>query len=294
MPNLLAHYGAQGPISRAALPGSDLKWILTGVLLPDLPWIPLRAAGTLFPGVVDPYGLRLYLTVQASLLFCLLLALALALLTPRPRRVFGLLALNSFLALLLDAMQTKWAAGVHLLAPFSWKPWSVGLFWPESAATVALTVAGIGFVTWAILRDPPGAGVPLRVPSGLRAAAAGAACVAYLGLPFVFLGNDELARTHYVDVLRHREERPGRYVEFDRVRYVDSSRGDRIRTYAGEEFHVQGADLESSGTVSVQGRFVTADTVRVLSLHRHPSGLRDLASYAGLAVLVLVWGRALL
>lgn len=291
MPNLLAHYGAQGPLTRAVLPGVDLKWILTGCLLPDLPWILQRGATVLLPGLVDPYDLRLYLTVQASLLFCLLLALALAALTPRPRLVFGVLALNSLLALVLDALQTKWAAGVHLLAPFTWEPWSAGLFWPESAVTAAITLGGAAFLAWAAFRDPPGPGVPLRLEPGPRLLGAGAAGLAYVLLPLLFMTGAEEGGSHYIDVLRDRDRRPGRYVEFDRASYLDRPGADLLRTFGNDELVLRGIDLDSSGSVSVRGRFASADTLRVTAYHRHRSGLRDFASYAALAALLLVWGR---
>jgi hypothetical protein len=91
-------------------------------VIPDVPWILQRIVSAGFTAsVVDPYDLRLYTIVQSSLIACLVLSLALSLLSSAPRRVFMLLAFNSFVHLLLDAMETKWANGVNLFAPFSWQ-----------------------------------------------------------------------------------------------------------------------------------------------------------------------------
>lgn len=291
MPNLLAHYGVQGPLSRAGLPAVDLKWILAGCLLPDLPWILQRAAKALLPGLVDPYQLRLYVAVQASLLFCLLLALAVAQFAERPGPVLAVLALNALLHLVLDGLQTKWATDVHLAAPLRWEGWSPDLFWPESVATLAMTAAGVAFFGWAVSRRAGGEGIRPCAPPIRRGAVAAAALLAYGALPLAFTGGAGAAGTHYVDVLRGRTERTGRYLELDRTRYVDRAGGDVLRTFAGEEIRVRGADLDRSATVSVRGRFVAPDELRVTALHVHRSGLRDLASYVGLALLVGVWWR---
>lgn len=293
MPNLLAHYGVQGPLSRATAPAVDLKWFLTGCVLPDVPWILQRAVRALVPGVADPYELRLYFAVQASLLFCLILAFGIAVVTTRPRTVFGVLGVNSLLHLVLDALQTKWGVGVHLLAPFDWTPWSVGLFWPESAVTVAITAAGLAFLVWMSQWNQPGSGLAATVESRGRWGLAALALLSYFVLPMAFMDDAEAAGAHYVAVLRDRDGRPGHYVELDRERYLDRPEGDLIRTFAGEEIHPRGVDLDTSTTVSLQGHFVAPDTVAVEALHRHRSGLRDLASYVALAVLLLVWGQAL-
>ena len=121
---------------------ADPKWIFVGCIIPDVPWILQRIVR---PVITDPdllYDLRLYTIAQASLICCLLLCGAFAVLSANPGRIFAILSLNSCFHLLLDAFQTKWGNGVHLLAPLRWEAVNFGLFWPESPVTVALTAFG--------------------------------------------------------------------------------------------------------------------------------------------------------
>ena len=104
MPNTLVHLGVQGIGNRLISKKIDLKWVFLGCLIPDIPWILRRALLTLFPEV-NAYDLTLYATVQASLLYCLLLSLVFALLSERTRFVFAVLAANVVLHLLLDAVE---------------------------------------------------------------------------------------------------------------------------------------------------------------------------------------------
>ena len=127
MPNTLGHIGVQGVVTRLVFRDADSRWLLTGCILPDLPWIFQRAAVAAVPSL-DLIDLRLYCVGQATLAGGLLLAGVLAALSRRPRVVFGVLGLNVILHLLLDACQRKWGGGVHLLAPLSWQDLRIGLF----------------------------------------------------------------------------------------------------------------------------------------------------------------------
>ena len=151
MPNTLAHLGVQGFLTRTIIREADIKWIFLGALIPDFPWIARRAILFLIPQV-DPIDLRLYAIAQSSLAGCLLLAAAISLLTYKPLRIFIILAINSLLHLLIDALQTKWGNGVHLLAPVSWHTWNLGYFWPETMATYALTVLGVIYVLYVLFK----------------------------------------------------------------------------------------------------------------------------------------------
>jgi len=125
MPNTLVHLGVQGLGNRLISDNIDLKWVFLGCVIPDFPWILRRALIALAPGM-DLYDVTLYAAVQASLLFCLLLSLVFSVLSARPRLVFGILAANALIHLLLDTIEIKWGNGVFLLAPLSWKPLSFG------------------------------------------------------------------------------------------------------------------------------------------------------------------------
>lgn len=297
MPNTLAHFGAQGPLARLTGVRVDARWVLLGCILPDVPWIARRAVSALAGGVVDPVALRLYAIVQASLLFSVALAGALALLSARPRPVFLVLALGALLHLLLDAAQTRWGNGVHLFAPATWQSVNFGWFWPESGVTVALVAGGAAYLGWEWRWGPRGPGG--RVPAAFDRAKAGAAAllaVGYLSAPPVFFGDVLASGSHSLDALVDVEDRVGREVELDRVDYEPGGAGGGP---AGR-LEVTGGELRASGrlppgaaTVSVRGAFVDRRTVRVTEYHVHRSGERDLASYVGLALLAAVWFRDL-
>ena len=58
---------------------------------------------------------------------------------------------------------------------------------------------------------------------------------------------------------------------------------------AGEEFILEGLGDVPPGIVSIKGRFLDAQTIRVRDVHAHFGNLRDLPSYVGLALVCLIW-----
>lgn len=281
MPNVLAHIGAQGALSRGLSGSLDGRWILLGCLLPDLPWIAVRGT-RIFHLSLDPYDLRLFAIVQSSLLVTLVLCAALALVSAAPRRIFLLLSINTLLHLLLDASETKLANGVHLLAPWTWELTSWRLYWPESVPSLLLTVAGIGVLVW--IWKKPGARIGL-VLRGPQVATSAVLLLLYLLLPLLLMRQVESADNHFVRTLRQRSERVGRAVELDRVLYEDG----RVGTFAFENLAVTGVDIEGRRRVSLRGRFVDTSTVAVEELHLHWPFFRDGASYLGLGAISLAW-----
>lgn len=292
MPNTLAHFGAQGPLTRLTGVHVDAKWILLACVLPDLPWVARRGVAALAGGAVDPVGLRLYAIVQASLVFSLVLAGALALLSARPRTVFGVLAAGALLHLLLDALQTKWGNGVHLLAPASWQTVNFGLFWPESGVTVALTLAGFGYLGWEWWRGS-GDRIPLA-PGGRRLAGAALLAAVYLGAPPLFFGDVLDSGSHSLASLARVQDRPGRTVELDRAGFrPGTEEGRGTLTVTGAELRAVGRLPDGRATVSVRGVFEDRRTLRVTEHHVHDAGARNLASGLGLALLAAAWLRDL-
>ncbi|HID02690.1 MAG TPA: hypothetical protein EYP18_05730, partial [Desulfobacterales bacterium] len=79
MPNTLVHIAIQTPLTRLGMKEAPLQWIAVGCIIPDIPWIVQRIF-TYFPGI-DTLNLRLYTVTQASLIYCLILSLALSMLT---------------------------------------------------------------------------------------------------------------------------------------------------------------------------------------------------------------------
>jgi len=287
MPNVLAHLGIQGLATRALVRDADHKWIYLGCIIPDLPWILQRIIRLIFPGI-DPYDLRLYVVALASLCFCILLSLALSTLSTHFKKISLVLILNTFFHLLLDACQTKWANGVHFLAPFNWELANFHLFWPESIITYLLTIFGVVYflVAWrhAIKHSPHITWRPLSKITVF----AGLLTVYFVG-PFLLLAGVEKADNHFVSTLRNRNEREGRYIELDRNSFTYSPSGGILQTFAGEELYVARLPLVRSATVSIRGKFLSARRIGVEEYHVHLAWIRDTANYVGLTLVGTLW-----
>lgn len=284
MPNMLAHIGIHTLVTRGLIRGADVKWIWAGCVIPDLPWIGQRAARALMPDL-SPYDIRLYAIVQASLFFCLVGSAALACLSDRPRRVFAILALGAALHLVLDGLQTKWANGVHLFAPFSWELWNAGLFWPEAWPTWVLTATGLGVAVYAFWRLRGGAEDLIR-PRGGRLGTLLLLGLAYLAGPLALMPGPRAADAHYIATLEAVDARPGRAIAIDRNRVVE---GPALRLWTGERVALTGATPDPGTIISLQGRFVDSRTIGVTALHVHAGRARDGASYLGLALVMAWW-----
>lgn len=292
MPNTLAHLGSQAPALRAVLPHADVRWILLSYLIPDVPWIVQRALGMVPWVAQDPYALRLYVMMQASLFLCLLLAGALAAVSRRPREVFVILAAGIVLHLLLDAAETKWGNGVHLWAPFSWELSNFGWFWPESSITLVLSLGGLVYLGWEAARRLPARPQPaLRLKPWWRPILALGLFVAYLSAPLAFREAALASDSHSIRTLREVDRREGRRVAFDQVEYRPRPGGGVVTSFAGETLRVRGNVPASPSLISLRGRFVDEETVRARRVFVHRRGFRDAASVLGLVLLALVWLR---
>ena len=282
MPNTLAHIGIQGLVTRRVIKDSDYKWILIGCVIPDVPWILQRLAG-MIPDI-NPYDLRLYVTVQSSFFFCLILSLLLSTFSKSYWRTFLILSINSFLHLILDSLETKWGNGVHLIAPLNWNLINFRLFWPESIIAHVLTAFGILYfwLKWPESYRSKSELAFRPIPIFLISAV-------YVFLPFWFLSGPENADNHYVKTLRSIETRNGKYIELDRGRYIANNGKNMLITFAGEKLDVKGVEKNNSHAISIQGTFVTNHLVRVSNYHTHHVVFRNAASYVGLFLVAFYW-----
>ncbi len=108
MPNTIAHFAINGLFTRTIINHADFKWIYLGCVIPDLHWI-LQRIIKIFPISVDLYDLRAFFVVQSSLLLCVFISMAFAMLAKQRSKVFIILIIGCLLHLLLDAVQIKWA-----------------------------------------------------------------------------------------------------------------------------------------------------------------------------------------
>ena len=310
MPNTLVHIGVQGLALRSLTPRLDpnryLPWILLGCVVPDAPWILQRVVKQLPAGVlpfgIDPFSLRLYCIVQASLVLCLLLSAGLAQLAPERLVVFQILAASSLLHLLLDATEIKWGNGVHLFAPVSWRLLRFDLFWPESEIVTLLTGLGLVLSLFWLARawrkrpaaEPPSRLLTLTPERTQRLGILGVMLLLYGLLPLALLDGPARAGNHSVDAFRSRwdDGRQHASVEMYRAHYIVDDQGESaLWTMDDKPLRVSGLRLPESTRVSVRGVLLDAETIRVDEWHQHAPS-RDLASYAGLAIVGLAWLHA--
>lgn len=272
-------------ISQSVLRDADPKWIYVGCVIPDIPWIIQRVIIGVVPGI-DRYTLRFYFDVQASLAGSLLLCAAIAMFARYPGKIAALLGGNALLHLVLDASQTKWANGVHLLAPFSWDLTNWGLYWPESIVTYIMT--GLGLVLFAV-NWRAGVQTPFACirPVGWRLVGLMLCLAAYLLLPLVLLHGPEQADNHYMRTLRTPESRAGRYVEFDRAYCKPVATF--LECHNRQGIRVHGVELEQPASVSLRGSFINENDFYATESHVHHTGVRNSASYLGLALILMIW-----
>lgn len=290
MPNTLAHLGVQTLLGRAVQPQADLKWILLGCSIPDVSWI-LQVIGRQVPGI-DLIDLRLYALVQSSLLFCLIVSAALAMLSHKPLRTFATLTIAVLLHFALDATQTKWGNGVLLGLPFDWSLVNVNLYWPEDWPSYALTAVGLisMLIWWRQGVAPTG----LRRPSPQSMLAS----IALIGLwmlgPVAFMGEAEAGNLHNTAVLRPDAARIGQPFTVDRNTATVLPDGTvHLRSWTGEIFTLTGIVPAQDALISLKGRFTGSSQIAVTDLRLHQDGPREWFSYTGLLMILSWWSLSL-
>ncbi|MEM7710703.1 MAG: hypothetical protein AAF264_08140 [Pseudomonadota bacterium] len=290
MPNTLAHLGVQALVGRVVVPSVSMGWVWLGCVLPDLPWIGLRAMGMVV-SEASAFDLRLWAIGQSSLFFCAIGSAGFAFMSRRPGPVFGVLVLGCLLHLLLNASQTKWANGVVLAAPLDWSTINAELYWPEDWPTSVLTISGGMVFVWAALFwRSTDAENGRRRPALAMLLFSG-----WLVGPIAALDAIEADGAHHVNVLREADARDGRAIGFDRARLIPTETGRALEIWTGEVLAIEGAPaMRGERTVSVRGRFAGTRTVVAEDMHVHTTGWRDLMSYVGLLLVASCWGVAIL
>ena len=287
MPNTLAHLGVAGAATRSIITDADLKWIYLGAVIPDLPWIFQRLGWILFPNI-NLYDLRLYVIIQSTLFFSLIISLGLASLSKEYLKTFILLALGSLIHLLLDSLQMKWANGAILLAPFSWDLFSLDLFWPESLPTYLITLFGLVYFI-IMFRKGINAPLNLKVMKLKRWFILLMLSIVYFVLPLFILNLPLDANNHFVKTLEYVNERPGKYFEMDRRPYRFENGIGIIHTFANEDIKLKNINLNTPETISIKAKFIDENTAEVIDYHIHSVLFRDGSSYTGLMMILIFW-----
>lgn len=135
MSDWITHLGTTYFVARL-LSIKDLRLILLGAILPDIPTI-LIVLGSILD-VDAPWILPCFESFHTPFMLFLVIT-AISLLNVNFKRCFLLIAFGSLLHILLDLFQTEFG-GELLLYPFSFKQYSFNLFWTESIIGVSLIV----------------------------------------------------------------------------------------------------------------------------------------------------------
>ncbi len=287
MPNTLAHLGVAGFVTRSVITAADLKWIYVGSIIPDLPWIFQRFSWMFFPNI-NLYDLRLYVIVQSTLLFGIIISLAFASLSKEYLKTFLIFALGCLIHLLLDSLEIKWANGVHLFAPFNWELLNFDLFWNESIPIYLITLFGLVYFL-ITLKKGITTQLNLELKKIRRWLLFIAAALIYFLLPSFILNQPFEADNHFVKTLEEVKKRPGKYFEIDRRSYKFKNGSGFINTFANEDIELKNINLTQSETISIKARFINEKTAVVIDYHVYSVLFRDGSTYIGLAMIFIVW-----
>ena len=285
------HIGVQAALSLPSKRPGLTSWVLLGCVIPDLPWVLKRVLSAV--SGLDGTLLALYAIVQSTLLFSVVLALAVSLLARSPLSVWLVVSANCLVHLLLDAIEIKPGNGVHLFAPMSWELVNFGLFWPEDWQIVVLSGLGIAVALLLTFNVDRYLARPQICLDRRRVLAAVAVGVLYFIAPLALLDRPLEADNRYLQTLSEEGQRTGKIVRFDRDRLAYRDGRVIVVTGTGAEFALVGEALPTNGVVSLEGRFIDQSTIEVTMIHVNRSAFRDWASIAGLLFVGIIWSRHL-
>lgn len=288
MPNTLAHIGINGLITKSIVKKSDVLWIYLGCVIPDFPWIIRKIIEFSIPSI-NGYDLQSYVIVQATLFFSLILSLAFSLYSQDVKKTFIILGIGTLLHLLIDSLQTKWANGVHLLAPFSWDITNFGFFWPESIGTYLITFLGLAFFIFYWKNNLISR--PLLKFNWKRTIGTTTLMLAYFLLPLQFVDNVEQADNHFVSTLMNKDTRTDKYVEMDRKKVIfkENTNSYWIESFDNSLIELKNINELNHGKISIKGKFVTNNAIYVEDYQENWVLFRDGSSYVGLFLILISW-----
>lgn len=290
MPNTLAHIGLQVSATKAVAKDFDVRLVLVGCLIPDLPWILQRLLNVTPLDVLD---VRAYTLTMASPFFCTIFALGFGLFFKRWMWVFAGVSIQCLLHLLLDGLQDKKGAGVHWFAPFNWTEFSFPIFPMEGWIIHTASILGICvsiLILWLTIKHLPKwrissmSSVP-RIKGGLIITLFGI----YTLLPLALLDQPINANVHNLAIWERLIEREGKQIRLDRCQFAPGSPAKIKDSLSKDWISISGIDLKEPATVSLIATFIKADQLRADSYFVHTKGLRSFYTMIGLGFILLIF-----
>lgn len=119
--------------------------------------------------------------------------------------------------------------------------------------------------------------------------------VVYFSLPFLLMQYPLEQNNHFVKTLSEYENRTGKLIELDRkkIEFEKSSNRYFIESIDKSYIKLEGIENTNAYKISIKGKFINNNTIKVTELHEHIIWFRDGASYIGL-VFILISGFYLL
>ena len=291
MPNTLAHIGVQLPLFRRLMPAADPRWIVLGLLIPDLPWILQRIL--ISTTTLDPVQVRAYVVSMSAPFFCLLLSAAISLPFRRRWQVFGILSVHCVLHLVLDSLQDKAHLGVLFLAPLHWQTYQWELFSMDGWVSILLTLLGAltllsGF--WGGLKFP---GIALDAHCRMRTWFTSLLlAITYLWLPVFCMETVIASNVHDLRVWDGSEQRTGQVVHFDRAWYAPGTEvgiGSIRSAVSRDPVAIEGIHQSEPALVSTTAIFRDEETLLAGEVTVHPPQRRFYTTLLGLLGILWIW-----
>ncbi len=216
-------------------------------------------------------------------LFLLIVALAIAFSTKRPKESFIVISFASLLHLFLDFLQR--GNMIFPFYPFNLTPYSFGIFWQESALVYSLQVLSFVLLLYALLKEK----IQFDIPYKKRLIIFG---LIIMILP-LFTRNLILDNFYYHQFLDHPENWEGRNIMLSN-RVVASENPTSIRLEENHNVEIVTSEKVKPGEIVALDGLYENGKIYVANIHRQNVFLKEIISSIGLLLLALMllksWG----
>ena len=113
--------------------------------------------------------------------------------------------------------------------------------------------------------------------------------VVYFTLPFLLMQFPLEYNNHFVKTLSDYENRTGKQIELDRkkIKFEGSSNSYFIESIDKSYIKLVGIEKTAAYKISIKGKFIDNNTIKVAEFHEHIIWFRDGASYIGLGFILI-------